>query len=102
VAVDGVSLAVRAGEIVGIPRPNGAGKTTTVACIIGLRRPDAGTIRVLGPDPAREREREGPHTVVGAQLQRSALPAKLTAREHLDLYRSFSSHPADVAEEAGR
>ena len=45
--VDGVDLDVRAGEIVGLVGANGAGKTTTVECVQGLRRPDAGTLRVL-------------------------------------------------------
>ena len=48
VAVDGVSFAIRRGEIFGILGPNGAGKTTTVECIGGLRRGDSGTISVLG------------------------------------------------------
>jgi len=45
-AVRGISLDVAAGEIVGLLGPNGAGKTTTLECILGLRRPDAGTISV--------------------------------------------------------
>src|SRR5689334_22994747 len=50
VAVDGVSFAVEEGEIFGILGPNGAGKTTAVECVEGLRRADAGTVRVLGLD----------------------------------------------------
>ncbi len=49
--VDGLDLDVAAGEIVGLIGANGAGKTTTVECIQGLRRPDAGTLRVFGLDP---------------------------------------------------
>ncbi len=52
VAVDDVAFDVEAGEIFGILDPNSAGKTTTVECVQGLRRPDGGTIRVLGLDPA--------------------------------------------------
>src|ERR1017187_1523366 len=51
VAVDDLSLSVAEGEIFGILGPNGAGKTTTVECVLGLRAPDAGSIRVLGLDP---------------------------------------------------
>lgn len=51
VAVDGVSLDVAEGEVFGIVGPNGAGKTTLIECMEGLRRPDAGSIRVLGLDP---------------------------------------------------
>jgi ABC-2 type transport system ATP-binding protein len=96
VAVDDVSLSVAEGEIFGILGPNGAGKTTTVECVMGLRSPDAGSIRVLGLDPAQDRE--DLHLIVGAQLQESALPAKLRVGEILDLYRSFYREPADVAE----
>ena len=44
----GISFTVAPGEIFGILGPNGAGKTTTVESIVGLRRPDGGTIRILG------------------------------------------------------
>lgn len=97
-AVDDVSLSVREDEIFGILGPNGAGKTTTVECLVGLRSPDSGTIRVLGLDPQRDDEREELHARVGVQLQASALPAKLTVSEILDLYRSFYFHPADLKE----
>jgi ABC-2 type transport system ATP-binding protein len=93
VAVDGISFAVRAGEILGIVGPNGAGKTTTVECLEGLRRPDAGQVRVLGLDPGRQgaelRQR------IGVQLQQAALPDRLKVWEALDLYTSFYRNPAD-------
>ncbi len=53
-ALRGVNLAVRRGEILGFLGPNGAGKTTTIRCLLDLIRPDAGTIRVLGLDPAAD------------------------------------------------
>jgi ABC-2 type transport system ATP-binding protein len=96
VAVDDVSLSVADGEIFGILGPNGAGKTTTVECVIGLRIADAGTIRVLGLDPVRDRDEL--HQLVGAQLQVSALPAKLRVGEIIDMYRSFYAEPADADE----
>src|SRR4051794_13265275 len=67
VVVDNLDLDVSAGEVVGLIGANGAGKTTTVECIQGLRRPDAGMLRVLGYDPAREPERL--RALVGSQLQ---------------------------------
>jgi ABC-2 type transport system ATP-binding protein len=93
VAVEDVSLTVEEGEIFGILGRNGAGKTTTVECIVGLRRPDRGRIRVLGMDP----QGGGPELreQVGVQLQESALPDKLTVAEALDLYGSFYRTPAD-------
>ena len=94
--VDGVSFEVTDGEIFGIVGPNGAGKTTTVECIEGLRRPDAGQIRVLGLDPqrhAREVRRS-----LGVQLQASRLPDRLKVWEAIDLYATFYADPADTAE----
>ncbi len=96
VAVDDVSFSVTEGEIFGLLGPNGAGKTTTVECVTGLCRADSGQVRVLGLDPARDRERL--RLAVGVQLQSSALPAKLKVGELLDLYRSFYPDPADAAE----
>lgn len=54
VAVDGIDLSIRAGEIFGLLGPNGAGKTTTVLMLLGLTEPDDGTVRVCGLDPARK------------------------------------------------
>jgi ABC-2 type transport system ATP-binding protein len=96
VAVDDMSFSVAEGEIFGILGPNGAGKTTTVECVIGLREPDAGTIRVLGLDPKADRDEL--HEIVGVQLQDSAFPAKLRVGEILDMYRTFYRSPADVTE----
>jgi len=57
VAVQGLALKLRRGEVLGLLGPNGAGKTTAIAMILGLVRPDAGTIEILGVDATRERER---------------------------------------------
>ena len=96
VAVDDVSFTVAEGEIFGILGPNGAGKTTAIECAIGLREPDAGTIRLLGLDPRADRDKV--HEIVGVQLQAGALPAKLRVGEILEEYRSFYRDPADVGE----
>jgi ABC-2 type transport system ATP-binding protein len=90
-AVRDVSFAVERGEIFGILGPNGAGKTTTVECVAGLRRPDGGTITVLGMPPATAELRRR----VGVQLQESQLQEKMTVREALDLYSAFYPDPAD-------
>ncbi len=95
-AVDDVSLTVAQGEIFGVLGPNGAGKTTTVECVIGLRAPDAGTVRLLGLDPHADRDQV--HEIVGVQLQAGALPAKLRVGEILTMYRSFYRDPADVGD----
>jgi ABC-2 type transport system ATP-binding protein len=87
IAVDGVSFQVRQSEIFGIVGPNGAGKTTTLEMIEGLRKPDSGTIRVLGHDvntsPRAVKER------IGVQLQASAYFDYLTLTEILDLFGMF-------------
>jgi ABC-2 type transport system ATP-binding protein len=96
VAVDDVSFSVAEGEIFGILGPNGAGKTTTVECAVGLRRADAGTIRLLGLDPQADRNQV--HEIVGVQLQASAFPARLRVREILHMYQSFYPRPADISD----
>jgi ABC-2 type transport system ATP-binding protein len=93
VAVDGISFEVQEGEIFGMVGPNGAGKTTTIECLEGLRKPDAGTVRVLGVDPQREGQTLRERT--GMQLQSSNLPDRMKVWEALDLYSSFYSKPAD-------
>jgi ABC-2 type transport system ATP-binding protein len=82
--VDGLDLDVNQGEVVGLIGANGAGKTTTVECIQGLRRPDSGTLRVLGCDPVRDPGRV--RTLIGSQLQDSALPDRLRVGEAVELF----------------
>jgi ABC-2 type transport system ATP-binding protein len=94
VVVDDLDLDVPAGEIVGLIGANGAGKTTTVECIQGLRRPDAGQLRVLGYDPVTQASQLRPH--VGSQLQDSALPDRMRVAEAVELFRT--PHGRDGAE----
>src|SRR5436309_14472637 len=92
VAVDEVSFEVNDGEIFGLIGPNGAGKTTTMECIEGLRRPDRGTIAVLGLDPFRQvyklQER------IGVQLQQAQLQKRIKVWEAVDLWASLYRKPA--------
>ncbi|MEV4568019.1 ABC transporter ATP-binding protein [Nonomuraea sp. NPDC049419] len=92
-AVDGVTFTVHAGEIFGIAGHNGAGKTTTVECLIGLRRPDGGSVRVLGEDPSRRRRAVAQR--IGVQLQEGALPERMKVAEALRAYAAFYRAPAD-------
>jgi len=96
VAVDEVSFEVKEGEIFGMVGPNGAGKTTTIECLEGLRKPDAGTVRVLGVDP--QREGQALCLRVGMQLQQSNLPDRMKVWEALDLYASFYPKATDWKE----
>jgi ABC-2 type transport system ATP-binding protein len=92
----GVSLTAAAGEVVCVVGPNGAGKTTLIECVEGIRRPDAGTVEILGHTPA-----DGPwvyHALFGAQLQESSLPARLRVAEALELFAAFHADPLPVPE----
>ena len=86
-AVDGVDLEVAEGEFVGVLGPNGAGKTTLLELVEGLRRPDGGTVELLGrpvwPRDASMLMR------IGVQLQGSAFFERLTAREQLHTFASL-------------
>jgi ABC-2 type transport system ATP-binding protein len=81
VAVDAIDLRVGRGEVFGLLGPNGAGKTTTILMLLGLTEPTAGSVRVLGLDPARQ-----PLAVkaqVGYLPERLGFYEGLTARENL-------------------
>jgi ABC-2 type transport system ATP-binding protein len=90
VVVDGLDLDVRSGEIVGLVGANGAGKTTTVECIQGLRRPDNGSLSVLGYNPVTDAAQI--RRLVGSQQQDSALPDRLRVAEAVDLFATSAAH----------
>ena len=94
-AVDGISLEVSRGEIFGIVGPNGAGKTTTMDCIVSMRKPDSGFIRVLGFDPLGQRKALLEN--VGIQQQESELPDRMKVWEAIDLFSCFYRKPADTS-----
>ncbi len=89
--LDGVSFSVPEGSIVALLGPNGAGKTTTVEILEGYRRPDAGTVRVLGLDPAVDGDRIKPR--VGVMLQAGGLYPLSTPRELVRLFASYVDDP---------
>jgi ABC-2 type transport system ATP-binding protein len=95
-AVRGIDLTVNRGEIFAFLGPNGAGKTTTVEILEGFREATAGTIEVLGADPAHApsswRER------IGIVLQESQAEPGLTVRECLELYAGYYRAPRPVEE----
>jgi ABC-2 type transport system ATP-binding protein len=94
-AVDGLSLAARPGEVLVILGPNGAGKTSTVECLEGYRRPAAGSVRVLGLDPARDHRALVPR--IGVMLQRGGVYPMLGPRRALQLFASYYERPDDPA-----
>jgi ABC-2 type transport system ATP-binding protein len=80
-AVDGLDLEVRRGEVVGLLGPNGAGKSTTIGMVLGLVAPNAGTAEVLGRD-VRVR-REDALAGVGAMLEVTSFYPYLSGRDNL-------------------
>jgi len=99
VAVDGLSLEVRRGEILGLLGPNGAGKTTTVGLVTGLLEPDEGRVDIEGAGPpslpeARRR--------LGVAPQSLALYESLTGRENLAFFASVRGFEGEVLRERVR
>jgi ABC-2 type transport system ATP-binding protein len=92
-AVEGVDLSVRAGELLTVLGPNGAGKTTVLGMLTGLTTPSSGTARLFGRDPrdlgARQR--------IGVMLQSSGVPDTLRVRELLTAFRGYYPAPLPVA-----
>lgn len=84
-ALDGFDMHVGEGEIHALLGPNGAGKTTAFGLLLGLRRPDSGTVTLLGGDPRHPMTRQG----VGAMPQEPAFPEKLRVAEILDFVRAY-------------
>ncbi|HEX6974105.1 MAG TPA: ABC transporter ATP-binding protein [Vicinamibacterales bacterium] len=83
-ALDGVSFAIRPGEMFGVIGPDGAGKTTSIRLACGLIRPDSGTVAVLGRDPVKaHRAVTGD---VGYLSQRFSLYGDLTIDENIAFF----------------
>ena len=89
-AVDGLSLRVAPGSVLALLGPNGAGKTTTIEICEGFRRPDAGSVRVLGLDPITDAAALRPR--VGVMLQGGV--GGYTGAKAIELLRLFASYAA--------
>ena len=96
VAVDGLDLDIRRGEIFALLGPNGAGKTTTVEICEGYRERDSGEVRVLGADPATAGRRW--RADIGIVLQSGAGDSQLTVRELVAAQASYYPDPRDPDE----
>ena len=94
--VDGLTFEARRGTVTAVLGPNGAGKTTTIECCEGLRRPDGGTIRVLGLDPWRDGALLRPR--VGVMLQDGGLPNGARAGEVLRHFAALHARPQPTGE----
>ncbi|MDT6988317.1 ABC transporter ATP-binding protein [Streptomyces lusitanus] len=97
-AVDEVSLTLRPGETVALLGPNGAGKSTTLDLLLGLKRPDSGTVTLLGTSP-REAIVGGR---VGAMLQSGGLMGEVTVAELVRLACGLHPRPYPVPEVLAR
>jgi ABC-2 type transport system ATP-binding protein len=94
VAVDGLSLAVARGTITAVLGPNGAGKTTTLETCEGFRKPQAGTVRVLGLDPVTQRRELLPR--IGVMLQAGGAWSGVHAEEMLRHIAKLHANPLDI------
>ncbi|GAB2683481.1 ABC transporter ATP-binding protein [Saccharopolyspora gloriosae] len=93
VAVAGLDLRMSRGSVLALLGPNGAGKTTTVEICEGFQRPDGGSVRVLGLDPATQGERLRPR--IGVMPQGGGAYPGVRAAEMLDLVAACSADPID-------
>jgi ABC-2 type transport system ATP-binding protein len=89
VALNGLDLEVRRGELLAVLGPNWAGKTTAISLLLGLRQPDAGTARLFGQSPLRVQARRQ----IGVMMQEVTLAPELRVREHIDLFASYYLDP---------
>jgi ABC-2 type transport system ATP-binding protein len=94
VALDGLDLQVRPGELFAVLGPNGAGKTTAISLLLGLQQPDAGTARLFGKSPLLVETRRQ----IGVMMQEAALAPELRVCEQIDLVASY--YPAPFTPEA--
>ena len=94
IALDGLTFEIRRGEMVALLGPNGAGKSTAVDLMLGLRRPSAGQVRILGGPPAAAVAAGQ----VGAMLQAGGLPADATVGEVVGLARRLYGRSRPVGQ----
>jgi ABC-2 type transport system ATP-binding protein len=93
-ALDGVSLEVQAGELVGLLGPNGAGKTTLLNLLVGVRTPTSGRVELFGGDPRNAENRR----LIGVTPQETGLPPTLRVGECVDYVAAHFPDPVSRAE----
>lgn len=93
-AVDGINFDIYEGEIFGLLGTNGAGKTSTLEILEGLAKASAGTVKVFGLDPIKDRKKVRPRQ--GLMMQEGGFPTDLTARETLSMWAGTLSNPLPV------
>jgi ABC-2 type transport system ATP-binding protein len=95
-AVGGIDVYVDRGEVFALLGPNGAGKTTTTEILEGYRERSAGTVHVLGHDPAKGEQSLKQR--IGIVLQSSGVDPYLTVRETVEMYGGYYPHPRPTDE----
>jgi ABC-2 type transport system ATP-binding protein len=94
VALNGLDLEVRGGELLAVLGPNGAGKTTAIALMLGLQAPDKGEVALFGRSPHDLSARRG----VGVMMQEVALADALRVRDHIAMTQAYYPDPLTLAE----
>jgi len=94
IALNGIDLSIRPGELLSLLGANGAGKTSAVRILLGLAPPTSGEARVFGANPRDAASR----TRVGAMLQVARVPETLRVREHIHLFSSYYPNPLPMSE----
>ncbi len=92
-AVDDIHISVNRGEVFGLLGANGAGKSTTIECILGTKKYDKGTVRILGIDPQRRRKEL--FEKVGVQFQESNYQDRITVAELCEVTHALYRNPTD-------
>jgi len=91
-----INLVVQEGDFFGFIGPNGAGKSTTIECMLGTKKPDTGTVSILGMNPFRQRKQLFEN--VGVQLQEANYQDKVTVAELCEVTQSLYRNAADYGE----
>ena len=94
VALDGLDLEVRPGELLAVLGPNGAGKSTAIALMLGMQRLDAGEVRLFGRSPHDLAARRG----IGVMMQEVMLPDALQVRDLIAMTSAYYPNPLTMAE----
>jgi ABC-2 type transport system ATP-binding protein len=87
--LDGINLTIKQGEFVVLQGENGAGKTTLLNIILGLQKPDDGTVKLFNYSPQEPESKIN----VGSMLQKAKAPDSLKVKELINLVRSYYSEP---------